>query len=218
MTGSGSELAIDHVLVAVDDPGATAARYRDRAGLAAVPGGRHVGHGTGNWIVPLGGCYIELLHVVDDDEAADSPLGRWVGGACRNGDRLLGLCVRTDDLDAVATRIGGGAEQMHRDRDDGVRLSWRLLGLDAAMSDDRLPFFIQWDVDDADHPGRMAADHDRPVDGIAWVEYGGDPDRLARRLGDHSLPIRSTDGRPGPRRLAVETIDGTQVITATGPI
>ena len=71
-------LAIDHVIVVVDDLDAAAARLLDEHGLASLPGGRHEGHGTGNRIVPLGPDYLELMAVVDADEAVGSPLGAWV--------------------------------------------------------------------------------------------------------------------------------------------
>jgi hypothetical protein len=40
-----------------------------RYGLASIEGGRHPGWGTANRIIPLGDAYIELVTVVDDEEA-----------------------------------------------------------------------------------------------------------------------------------------------------
>ena len=71
-------LAIDHVIVIVEDLDAAARRYYEQTGLASVSGGRHPGHGTANRIVPLGSSYIELMAVVDRVEADSSPLGSWV--------------------------------------------------------------------------------------------------------------------------------------------
>lgn len=208
-------LEIDHAVLMVTDPAATADDFAQRAGLHAVPGGRHTGVGTANWIVPLGSSYIELLHVVDEGEAADSTLGRWVQEQTRNGDRLAALCVRTDDIEGVAGRSGGRVTSMRREG-EGPALEWRMVGLEEAMSDACLPFFVQWDVDDEQHPARIQADHTVVPDGIAWVEYGGDAERLADWLGDHTLPIRCTDGRPGPKRLAITTADGPVLLGATG--
>jgi hypothetical protein len=209
-------LAIDHVIITVPDPTATADRLFEQAGVTAVPGGRHIGHGTGNWIVPLGTSYLELLTVVDRPEAEHSPIGRWVLERSRNGDRISALCLRTDAISEVAARIGHDATPMRREQPDGSALHWRLAGLEAALSEERLPFFIQWDIADDVHPGRMVADHAVNVDGIAWVEHGGDPARLAEWLGDHGLPIRVVEGRPGPRRLAIMTGDGPVVVVLTG--
>lgn len=211
-------LVIDHAVLTVEDPAAVATELRERYGLAAVPGGRHAGHGTGNWIVPLGTSYLELMTVLDADEAAGSQMGRWVTESSRNGDRLAALCLRTDDIDQVARRIGDAPQRMSRERDDGTVLRWRLTGFERAMSDERLPFYIAWDVDDADHPGRTPVEHDVYVDNITWVEYGGDTERLATWLGEHSLPIRCVDDQPGPRRLAIATGDGQVIINVTGAI
>lgn len=210
-------LKIDHVIIAVADPEAWVEQLDDRSGLTAVPGGRHEGTGTGNWIVPLGGPYVELMTVVDQDEAESSTLGRWVLEQTRNGDRLAAVCLRTDDIGGIASRIGDEPEAMSRTTDDGTDLRWQLTGLAAAMSDEVLPFYIQWDLDDEEqHPGRIPVEHRVEPSGIHWIEYGGDPQRLAEWLGDHSLPIRSVDEHAGPRRVAIATADGTVHLTTTG--
>jgi len=209
-------LAIDHAIIAVEDPAAWATQLRRRAGLAAVPGGRHEGTGTGNWIVPLGDAYLELMTVVDGAEAEASALGRWVLDQTRHGDRLAAVCLRTDAIDEVARRLGGTPEAMARRTEDGSVLRWRLVGLDAALSDEALPFFIQWDIAEGQHPGAVAADHAATPAGIPWVELGGDDARLAAWLGDHALPIRSVDEAPGPRTVAVATSEGLVRITTAG--
>ena len=65
-------MELDHVLFAVADLAAAATEFESRYGLASVQGGRHDGWGTANRIVPLGDAYLELLAVVDEDEAASS--------------------------------------------------------------------------------------------------------------------------------------------------
>lgn len=209
-------LAIDHAIIAVADPEAWASQLRQRAGLTAVPGGRHEGTGTGNWIVPLGDAYLELMTVVDRDQAEASALGRWVFEQTRNGDRLAAVCLRTDDIDEVARRIGRKPEAMSRRTDDGAVLRWRLAGLDAALGAEALPFFIEWDIDDSRHPGVMTAEHATTPAGINWVEFGGDSGRLATWLGDHALPIRWVDEPPGPRTIAVTTSERVVRITTGG--
>jgi hypothetical protein len=211
-------LAIDHAIITVSDPVATAERFAEHAGLKAVHGGRHSGHGTGNLIVPLGDTYVELMTVVDQWEAERSPMGRWVLERSRHGDRLSALCLRTDAIDEVAARIGHAPTPMRRQRPDGTELQWRLAGLPAAISEERLPFFIQWDVADEAHPGRMPVQHAVSVAGIAWVEYGGEAGRMDRWLGDHDLPIRCVAEPSGPRRLAIVTGNGPVVIDATARI
>jgi Glyoxalase-like domain len=99
---------------------------------------------------------------------------------------------------------------MSRTRPDGVELHWDFVGVEAAFRDG-LPFFIQWHVDDADHPGRTRVEHRGAPAGIAWVELGGDETRLAGWLGPHELPLRHVDGRPGQMRVAVAQ-DGDEPI------
>lgn len=88
-------IEIDHVIVAVNDLAAAAARFERDYGLSSVEGGRHRGLGTGNRIVPLGRSYVELMAVVDETE--QSALASWVRATCAAGDRLAALCLRTDD-------------------------------------------------------------------------------------------------------------------------
>jgi hypothetical protein len=196
-------LAVDHVIVIVHDLDAAARRYYEHHGLASVPGGRHPGHGTGNRIVPLGSNYIELMAVVDRDEAASSPLGSWVGRRLVEvGEAPGALCLRTDDIEAAARRTGRAPLPMSRTRPDGVELEWHLVALDAAFTEG-LPFFIEWHIDDVDHPGRGVVEHRCAAVGIDWVELGGDEDRLASWLGPHELPLRHVEGTPGPHRMAV---------------
>ena len=209
-------LAIDHAIIAVTDPESWAVQLHDLSGLAAVSGGRHEGQGTGNWIVPLGESYLELMTVVDHAEAEQSAMGRWVLDQTRNGDRLAAVSVRTDDIDGVASRTGYAVQPMSRRNEDDEVLSWRLVGLEAAMSDEQLPFFIQWDIDDAQHPGRMQVEHAVQPEDICWVEYGGDPDRLGDWLGDHTLPVRCVDEQPGPRTVAIRTPERMVRITTAG--
>jgi hypothetical protein len=68
-------MQLDHVLIAVTDLAAAVEELEDRYGLAAVAGGRHPSWGTANMIVPLGETYLELVAVIDEDEAAESVFG-----------------------------------------------------------------------------------------------------------------------------------------------
>jgi len=75
-----------------------------------------------------------------------------------------------------------------------------------------LPFFIEWHVDDADHPGRTIVEHRAAPAGIAWIEVGGDEPRLTSWLGPHELPLRHVDGRPGPVRVAIAQTGGEPMV------
>jgi hypothetical protein len=211
-TYSAGMLAIDHVIILVEDLDAAARRYDEQQGLASVSGGRHPGHGTANRIVPLGSSYIELMAVVDNVEAGSSPLGSWVERRLvSSGDGPAALCLRTDDIEGAARRTGRQPVSMHRRRPDGVQLDCCLVALDAALNEG-LPFFIHWLIDDVDHPGRELVEHRSAAVSIDWIELGGDRDRLASWLGQHELPLRHVAGAPGPHRVAIATANGESIV------
>ncbi|HEV2754947.1 MAG TPA: VOC family protein [Actinomycetota bacterium] len=203
-------LELDHVIVAVRDLDAAAARFEDDYGLTALAGGRHRGLGTGNRIVPLGNAYIELMAVVDESEP--SPLAHWVTRTAAAGDRLGALCLRTDDIDGVAARLGETPLEMVRTRPDGVTLRWKLAGLEQMLATPGMPFFIQWYVEPGEFPGRAPVSHRSGATGIAWVEIAGDEAALAERLGGPGLGVRVVPGEPGVRAVGVATPGGEIVI------
>ncbi len=154
-----SSLRVDHVIYAVRDLEAAAARFSDEFGLGSVVGGRHPGWGTANRIVPLGQDYVELVGVVDCSEAAASDFGRPVMEAVASGDRLVGWVVATDDLQSIASRLSLEVVRGSRTRPNGSTLSWRLAGVARSLATGALPSFIQWDGPAELHPGAAAAAH-----------------------------------------------------------
>lgn len=197
------------MIVLVADRVAAAGELYERTGLASVEGGVHPGHGTGNRIVPLGPDYVELMTVVDAAEAEGSPVGRWATAGIAAGGGVAALCLRTDDIEGVAARIGSPPLAMSRATPDGGALSWRLAGLDQALTHG-LPFFIQWDGDDL--PGATPVSHRVEPGGIAWVEWSGDADLLHDRLDGADLDIRVVDGPVGPRRIGITMASGVIVL------
>jgi hypothetical protein len=193
-------MELDHVLIAVDDLEAAAKEVAERYGLASVEGGRHQGFGTANRIVPLGATYLELVAVVDDAEAAPSVFGSWVGGGER--PRLLGWCLRTDDLDAVAARLSLTIADGSRARPDGALLRWRMAGLERSADEPSLPFFIEWEVG-TPYPGGALAQSAT----IDEVRLQGDPDRIEEWLGGADVPISVTEGRPALRSIVLDNGD-----------
>jgi len=205
-------LALDHLGYAVRDLDGAAVRFREELGLDSVVGGRHVGFGTANRIVPLGDQYIEIVGVVDEAEAEGSAFGRSVLERTTDGDGWLVIVVATDDVDAEAARLGLEVTTGARSRPDGTEVRWRMTGLDAPQREPWMPFFMTWDIPDELHPGRQRAGHVVKAQGLAWVEVGGDVERLRAWLGGRDLPIRVTDAPPGLVRAAVATARGEIVI------
>lgn len=170
-------LELDHVIVCLPDLEESARRFERDYEVTSLAGGRHAGHGTGNRIVPLGSNYIELMSVVDEHEARSSSLGRWalsrvdIPGADA-------VCLRTDDLKGVCARLGLAEVPMSRLRRDGLRLNWRLAGLEDALARN-LPFFITWDVEPDQHPGGSPVTHRAGDVGLGMVTIQGpDVDEL----------------------------------------
>jgi hypothetical protein len=191
-------MELDHVLIAVDDLEAAAKVVEERLGLASVEGGRHHGLGTANRIVPLGATYLELVAVVDHAEAASSGFGSWVGGGER--PRLLGWCLRTDVLDAVAERLGLTIAAGSRARPDGAVLRWRMAGLERSADEPSLPFFIEWGAG-TPYPGEALAQSAT----IDEVQLQGEPGRIEEWLGGADIPLSVSEGNAA---LLAVVLDG----------
>ena len=198
-------LEVDHVVLAVHDLDAAAARLERGRGLASYAGGRHPGLGTANRIVPLGSAYLELMAVVDP--AADGGWAALVRAVATDEGRPALWCVRTGDLDRVAARLGLAVAATSRELPDGSTLSWRLAAVEAAVAEPALPFFIQWDEPER-HPAGRALVHPSGATGVAEVEVAGDARRLAEWLGGDALPVRVVAGDPAVRSVTVAASGG----------
>ena len=201
-------LRIDHVIYAVEDLDAAGARFRADFGLGSIAGGRHPHWGTANRIVPLGRDYVELVTVVDPAVAAVSDFGRPVMDAIAKGRPLVGWAAQTDDLQAIANRLGLEVERGSRTRPDGSVLAWQLAGVAPGLAGGALPFFIEWDVPPELHPGAADADHDVSPVGIVSIELAGDDHSLHEWLGESQLPLRIIEGAPSLSAVAIGTAAG----------
>jgi hypothetical protein len=206
---------LDHVLLAVTDLKAVAQELQARHGLASIEGGRHPGWGTANRIVPLGEAYLELVAVVAEAEAAQSPFGSWVAAARATGARPFGWAVRTGDIGAVARRLGLTVAEGSRAARDGRHLRWRLAGIEQAAAEPSLPFFIEWGPG-TPLPGRATVGHAAGPVRIARLELDGDADRVATWLGAHELPISVRPGAPAVGRVVLGGAAGETVIEGPG--
>jgi len=205
-------LRVDHVVLAVADLDAAAARLNER-GLTTVPGGLHPRWGTANRIATLGGSrYVELLGVVDRDAGAASALGRAIAARARDRDRWFALCLADDDLDATAERLGLGVDRGGRELPDGTTVAWRSVGIEAPIRTPALPFFITWVVPVGAHPGDPTPAHPSGADDIAWIEVAGDAERFRAWVGGASLPVRVTPGDDGITAVALRTPAGELVL------
>ena len=182
-------MELDHVLIAVTDLEAAARAFESRHGLASVDGGRHHDFGTANRIIPLGSTYLELVAVVDPAAAAASSFGWWVARGASDEGRLIGWAVRTSSLDDVSARLELPIRSGSRVTPSGAELRWRSAGIDEAIAEPCLPFFIEWG-EGVPYPGAVEA----PRATIARLVLQGSADRVAGWLGERTLPIRVIDG------------------------
>jgi hypothetical protein len=198
---------LDHVLIAVTDLEAAARDFESRHGLASVDGGRHRDFGTANRIIPLGSTYLELVAVVDPAAAAASSFGWWVDRGATDEGRLIGWAVRTSALDEVAGRLELPIRSGSRVTPSGIELRWRSAGIDEAIAEPCLPFFIEWD-EGVPYPGSV----DGPRGSIARVVLAGSVDRVAAWLGEHTLPIRVIDGPAEVAAVVLTTAAGEIIL------
>ena len=203
-------LRIDHIVYAVRDLDTAAARFADEYGLIALAGGRHPEWGTENRIVALGGAYLELVQVADPERASTNEFGRAVRRATERGGGLAGWAVATDELGAVAARLGLEVMAGARTRPDGSVLRWRLAGVEIALQDGALPFFITWDVPANEHPGAVGG---ATAPGrITAIEIRASQDRVRAWLGDEGPPLRYVDGPSGLSTVTISTAGGDIVL------
>lgn len=186
-------MRIDHVIYATADLDAASEQIERELGLEVRGGGRHEGLGTHNRVVPLGGSYIELLAIVDEQEAASSELGRAVlANLARGEDRLIGWAVAVDDLAPIADRLWVKVTKIARQG-----MTAQLAGIEEAMREPSLPFFIVRD------PGIAHPADGVDAGGISWIELSGDAERVGEWLGGADLPLRVVPGEPGVNAVGI---------------
>jgi hypothetical protein len=208
------ELAVDHVLLATSDLATGSRTLYDRYGLRSVEGGHHRNWGTSNRIVPVADAYLELVAVVDEHVAVRSPFGRWVASARPLLLQPIGWAVRTTSLDAVAERHELSVNAGSRAAPSGQVLRWKLAGVENAVAEPMLPFFIEWGRG-TPHPSQaLGADSNEAVE-IACLELTGDADRLQNWLGDQVIPMTVDTGPPGVTRVVLSTSRGDVSIERT---
>lgn len=144
-------LHIDHLVYAVPDLAEAVVDIENRFGVAPSPGGAHVGLGTFNALLGLGGrTYLEIIG--PDPAQPDPDLPRPFGIDDLTEPRLVSWCASPNrplaDVVQVARAAGydpGDVLPMTRRRPDGVVLEWSLTSTSLAESEGGvLPFFIDW--------------------------------------------------------------------------
>ncbi|WP_037671599.1 VOC family protein [Streptomyces griseus] len=145
---------LDHLVLATPDLAATVAEFTRRTGVAPAPGGAHVGLGTRNHLVGLGGTtYLEIIGPDPEQTGTDGPQPFGVDGL--TAPRTITWAISPLDLDTTAAAARaqgydpGEVRAMSRRRPDGTLLRWRLTDGTAHPSG-LVPFLIDWG--DSVHP------------------------------------------------------------------
>lgn len=140
---------IDHIVLAVPDLTDGVAQFQSRTGIRPVPGGSHVGLGTANYLVGLGGgAYLEIIG--PDPDQPDPAQPRPFGIDNLTASRVVTWCIRPPDFDgaiAAAQARGydpGPPRAMSRRTSDGTLLAWRLTLGAGDPVDGLVPFLIDW--------------------------------------------------------------------------
>jgi hypothetical protein len=180
---------VDHVLLPVADLEEGARRLYERFGLRSMAGGRHPKVGTANMIVPLGSQYLELIAIIDPNEAKESRLGRRLSNALKEGRTFVAWALRTQSLEGVGTKLRAAGWNLPpviegaRHRPDGRTLSWRTQDIESGSEPSAVPFVIEWRVPDGLHPGEAEAAHRGGLTTLRRVVVGArDPRRIRRQL------------------------------------
>ena len=175
---------IDHLVFASDNLANASAFVAELLGVAPMPGGSHLGMGTSNELLSLGGtAYLEVIGPDISQPAPDRP--RPFGIDELTEPALVAWCVRPSrplgEIIAAARKDGiefGDVGAMSRRRPDGVVLEWELTvaQLDGPFGR-ALPFLIDWA--DSAHPS------DTLPAGVQLVEIEvlhPQPERLSNAL------------------------------------
>ena len=143
-------LGIDHLVIAVRDPGAAAATLARDLGIAFTGGGRHDAWGTFNRLAFLGDTYLELIGVFDPALVASA--GSAVGLASRavldaGVEGLATFALATNDIDGDVARLRAAGSPVgapidgSRTRPDSEVVRWRTAA--ARLGPCEPPFLIE---------------------------------------------------------------------------
>ncbi len=143
-------MEIDHIIYGVPELDAGIAAIEGLLSVRAAIGGKHVGLGTHNALLSLGGgSYLEIIAPDPEQPTPSRPLPWGLAGLCE--PKLLTWAVRAPDIEARAARAKaagvdvGAVLRMSRERPDGKRLEWALTFREQALGDGLVPFLIAWE-------------------------------------------------------------------------
>lgn len=195
---------LDHLVLAAPDLDATVAEVARLTGAKPVPGGRHPGLGTANYLLGLGeGAYLEIIGPDPDQSEPSRP--RPFGIDELTQSQLVTWSIQVANIDAA---VGAAREAgydpgtpwvMSRHTPEGAELRWRLT-LDYEHGHRGLvPFLIDWGR--APHPAA-----DLPVVPLVSLEaVHPEPETVEDRLKAIGAALQI---KPGNRQSLAATLLG----------
>lgn len=197
---------LDHLVYAAPDVDELVASFHRRTGVEPVLGGRHVGRGTRNHLVGLGGdAYLELIGPDDPATRRDIPT---FGIDRLSAPRIVGWVVHPEDIEqrvAAARAAGydpGEIGPLSRRTPDGTLLEWRLTNDAPNDRDGLVPRLIDWQR--SPHPTTAGLPE---VALVSLVGFHPEPDAVRADLDALGVELEVRQGEPG-FELVVDTPKG----------
>ena len=199
---------LDHLVLAGPDLEQAVAWFADLTGVQPAPGGSHVGIGTANYLVGLGGAaYLEIIGPDPEQPAPAQPRPFGIDGLV--APQVVTWAVSTDDLDRLidtARAAGydpGPPRAMSRRTGDGQLLEWRLTPPRLDPGDELVPFLIEWG--ETPHPTS------RPLPETPLVDFQArhpDPDSIRPALDALGVDLPVGLGELRALTVVVQGADG----------
>lgn len=197
---------LDHLVYAAPDVDELVASFHTRTGVEPALGGRHVGRGTRNHLVGLGGdAYLELIG--PDDPATRVDVTTF-GIDQLAAPRIVGWVVHPDDIEArVAAARAAGYEPgeigpLSRHTPDGTQLEWRLTKDAPNDRDGLVPRLIDWQR--SPHPTTTGLPE---VALVSVIGFHPEPGVVRRDLDALGVELEVRQGEPR-LELVVDTPNG----------
>jgi catechol 2,3-dioxygenase-like lactoylglutathione lyase family enzyme len=203
---------LDHLALATPDLAASVRAFTERTGVEPAAGGSHLGLGTANYLVDLGGgSYLEIIGPDPEQPTPTAP--RPFGIDELTEPRLVTWAVRTDDIDALVAQARDGGfdpgepRAMSRRTPDGELLEWRLTAPRFEYGDGLVPFLIDWG--NSPHPT------ERGLPRAALREFAAvhpDPASVRPALAALRVDLHVDIGERAELRAVVAGADGPAVL------
>jgi hypothetical protein len=192
-----TEPLLDHIVYAAPDIDELVASFTELTGVEPPLGGRHVGRGSRNYLVNLGGqAYLELI---GPDDPTLPGRGTTAFGIDRlEAPRIVTWLIHPEDIEARVARARangydpGEIGPLSRRTPDGTLLEWRLTRNAPDNRDGLVPGLIDWL--DAPHPTTSGLP-ELPL--VSFMGRHPEPELVRRDLDALGVALELRRGAPG---------------------